>query len=238
MKKYFLPLFVFLFFINSFNIKAQSIKLGLRGGINIASLSFDPDISTALPGMSNSNRTAFLAGGIVQLDLAGPISLKIEPTYIQKGAIIEGNNIPFDISGQQIQIENLKISYKLGYLEIPILLRASIPLPQVKPYAEVGPAIGFNLSSSFTMDLTYGGQSISEDIDNKDNTSSTEFGLIFGAGIEYSVNPLVSFIVDGRYSLGLSDLSKGQTTADQQNGQNAKIKSSGIQITFGIMFGL
>lgn len=238
MKKSFLPLFVFLFLIYAFCINAQSIKLGVKGGINIASLSFDPDISTVLLGMSNSNRTVLLVGGIFQLGLVGPVSLQVEPTYIQKGANIEGNNIPFDVNGQQFQLDNLKVSYKLEYLEVPVLIRVNIPLPAIKPYAEVGPTIGFNLSSSFTTDITYSGQSMSEDTDNKDNTASTEFGLVFGAGVEYSIIPLVSIIFDGRYSLGLTDLSKGQTNTGQQQEQNSKIKSSGIQFTLGVLFGL
>jgi len=238
MKKSIFPFIVFYFFIHTLSINAQSVKLGVRGGINIANLSFDPEISTILPGMSNSNRTVFLVGGILQLDLAGPVSLVVEPTYIQKGVNVEGNNILFEIEGQQYQLNNLKVSYKLEYLEIPVLLKVNIPLPMVKPYAEVGPTIGLNLSSSFTTDITYAGQDMSEDTDNKDNTSSTEFGLAFGAGVEYSISPLVSFVIDGRYSLGLSDLSKDQANADQQQGQNPKIKSSGIQFTLGVLFGL
>lgn len=123
-------------------------------------------------------------------------------------------------------------------MEIPILLRVNIQLPMFKPYAEVGPTIGLNLSSSYTMELNYAGQSMSEDFNNKDNTSSTEFGLAFGAGVEYSIIPLISFVIDGRYSLGLSDLSKDQSTADQLQVQNPKIKSRGIQFTVGVMFGL
>ena len=103
MKKTFFPLVVFLLFIHTFCINAQSIKLGVRGGLNIANLSFDPEVSTVLPGMANCNRILFLAGGIFQLDLAGPVSFVVEPTYIQKGVNVEGNNISFDISGQQIQ---------------------------------------------------------------------------------------------------------------------------------------
>ncbi len=263
MKKTSLFLLLVFFIIHTINLNAQAVKLGIRGGINISDLSFDPDVNTIFPGMSKSGTTVFLAGGILQFSIAGPFSLLIEPTYINKGAKIEGNNVGFNISGglasayvkksagtegrnpafhinsrQAISIDKITVTYKLEYLEIPVLLHVNIPLPAIQPFVEAGPTVGFNLSSSYTTEFTYMGQSFSDNTNNKDNTASTEFGLIFGAGVEYNVIPLITLMFNGRYSLGLTELSKNQTSTDQQQTTNPKIKSTGIQFSVGILFGL
>jgi len=232
MKKMLLPALVVLLFFSSTTLAQLPIKLGARAGLNIANMSFDPDITTQIPGASKSSRAVFLVGGIFQLGFAGPIALEIEPTYIQKGTKAEGSNVV--ISG--VQLNNLTITYKLAYLEVPVLLRVYLPVPGIKPYAEAGPTIGFNLSSSYTTDYSYLGQSYSEDTDNKDNTKSVEFGLAFGAGVEFSVAPFTSLLVDARYSLGLTNTASDQSI--QPGEQSITVKTNGIQISAGVMFGL
>lgn len=236
MKKTILPLLIVLLFFSSTTLAQLPIKLGVRGGLNIANLSFDPDITASIPGSSKSSRTVFLVGGIFQLGFAGPFALEIEPTYIQKGAKVEGNNLVVNIGGLNYQVDKLTLTEKLSYLEIPILFRVYLPVPGIKPYAEAGPAIGFNMSSTLTTDVSVGGQSNSEDTDEKDNTSSVEFGLALGAGIEYSIAPFTSLVLDLRYSLGLTNTASNQST--QPGEQSQTVKTNGFQISAGLMFGL
>lgn len=235
MKKALLPAVVLLLFFSSITF-AQLPKLGVRAGLNIANMSFDPDITTQIPGASKSSRAVFLFGGIFQLGFAGPISLEIEPTYIQKGTKAEASNVIVYVDGQLVRLDNLSVTYKLSYLEIPVLMRVYLPVPGLKPYAEAGPTIGINLSSSYTTEYSYQGQSNSEDTDNKDNTKSVEFGLAFGAGVEFSVAPFTSLFLDARYSLGLTNTASEQAT--QPGEQSLTAKTNGIQISAGIIFGL
>ncbi len=227
MKRILLPAILILFILSSTTFAQLPIKLGGRVGLNIANLSFDPDVTATIPGASTSGRAVFLFGGVFQLGFAGPIALEVEPTYIQKGGKAEANNI--SING--IPVSSLKLTYKLSYLEIPILLRVNLPVPGIKPYAEAGPTIGFNMSSTVTTDFTANGQSGTNDTDDKDNTSSTEFGLAFGAGVEYGVAPFTSLVFDVRYALGLSNTQSNSTG-------NQSIKTNGIQLSVGVLFGL
>lgn len=217
MKKALLPGVVLVLFFSSTALAQLPFKLGVRGGLNIASLSWDP----ALPApVESSSRTGFKFGAMVELGFIPMFALQIEPMYVQKGGKI---NVP----GQEI-------TNKLTYLDIPILLKLKLPLPgPLTPYAFAGPSIGILLSAS--------SESGGEDTDIKDQLSSTDFALDFGAGAALDVAPLVSLMLDVRYSLGLSDIFND--TAKQQWTQETgiagqKVKTSGVQIVAGLMFGL
>ena len=74
----------------------------------------------------------------------------------------------------------------------------------------------------------------SSDIDSKDLISSINFSLDFGAGVSYKFNSTTSITLDGRYSLGLSNIlsDKGK----QSIGANTVVKTSGFQISGGVIF--
>jgi len=77
------------------------IKLGLQSGINQANLNFDPLLSD----YETSNRTGFMIGGIFNYEFTSVLSLQVEPTYIQKGALLDisivedGMNIEAEAEG-------------------------------------------------------------------------------------------------------------------------------------------
>lgn len=241
MKKFFLLILSLTLFFSINSIQAQThFGVGARAGLNLANTSYSPDVNSVVPGASQSGRTLFLVGGIFQLAFAGPLALEVEPTYIQKGTVLEGSNITF-LNAQNVEevFTNLKLTYKFSYIELPILLRVYIPVQGInlKPYAEAGPTVGFNLSSSYTADYTIQFQgSGSTNQDNSSNTSSVEFGLAFGAGLEYGVAPSTSIGLDIRYSLGLSDILTNQTAQPGQ--QTISEKTNGFQFTVFSMFAL
>ncbi len=69
----------------------------------------------------------------------------------------------------------------------------------------------------------------------KDQTSSINFALDFGAGAGFKVTPLTTILFDVRYSLGLANMlnDKGKQSTDLNS-----IKSTGFQILAGVLFGL
>lgn len=228
MKKNFIAALVLVLFFSESLFAQIPIKIGGRAGINLASASFDPDIPDVL---SKSNRTGFLIGGSLEFSVSGPISIQVEPMYIQKGVILEGSNVQVQTDQQIVTVPSYKQTSKVAFIEIPILVKIKLIPIGVKPYLIGGPFIGFNLSATQLLEAQ-GFES--QDLDVKDNTSSTDFGVLIGGGIEFPVAPLVSVLIDGRYSLGLTDLDK---SADQP-GVDSKAKSRGIQIVAGIMVGL
>ncbi len=207
------------------------ITVGVQGGLNIANASFDPDLTSDF---SKSSRTGLAISGVVEFQLAGPVAISLQPSYLQKGAKIEG---PFyvDQIGNPVQTTRTE---KLAMFEIPLLLKAKLPVGPARPYAFAGPTLGITLSATETDELkggyTFENGSSTQDTDVKSTTSSTDFGLMLGAGAEFSVAPMVSITVDGRYALGFTNLLTNQGNQQPQ----VTVKSNGIMILAGVLVGL
>jgi hypothetical protein len=217
MKKTLLPAVILLMFLSSTTFAQLPFKLGARVGLNIANLSFSPDLPSAV---DKSSRIGFKFGAAAELGFIPMFAVQIEPMYVMKGAKFSANGA--------------EETFKYSYLEIPILLKLKIPTPgPVTPYAFAGPNIGIFLSGT---DEYTGG---SEDL--KDFTSSVDFALDIGAGVSFDIAPFTSLLIDARYSLGLSNIfnDKGQLSWQQLTGQSSQsVKTTGIQIVAGVMFGL
>ncbi|MBI5727823.1 MAG: outer membrane beta-barrel protein [Ignavibacteriales bacterium] len=113
---------------------------------------------------------------------------------------------------------------KLNFIEFPALLKVRFPLTEVKPYLIGGPTLGISVSS--TVESTAGTQSATSDVSS--SVESIDFGLFFGAGLDFNVAPKIDLFTQGGYSLGLSNILKGNTTTT--------IKNYGIQLTAGVKF--
>ena len=226
MKKIFVLIFVAMLIVASSNIQAQTqVSFGARAGLNIANTSFDPDLPSQL---SKSSRTGFQFGGALEVGFAPMFALQIEPMFATGGTQISG---PLFSNG--FNSVNGKITYKLSFIEVPILLKVKVPVAgSVTPYAFLGPNVAFVMSSK---ELDEPDGYASNETDMKDQTSSINFSLDFGAGAGFNVAPLTTILFDVRYSLGLANMlsDKGK----QGTGYNS-IKTNGFQIVAGVMFGL
>lgn len=200
------------------------VKLGVMGGANFANLNGN-DVDGSQ--IDFSSRTGFGLGGVLDIRLSKDISLRFTPMYLQKGG--ELNDTDPDLGEETF-------AYKIGYLEVPALLKIDFGKSSVRPYLLAGPTIGFNLSSK----LDYSVPSFSEEIDAKDITESTDLALTFGAGASFPTGASVIF-VESRYALGLSDIAKeGVLTLmgeDLVSG-DADVQTRGFQLMAGMSFPL
>ncbi|MBV8326995.1 porin family protein [Chryseobacterium sp.] len=131
-----------------------------------------------------------------------------------------GVNIPTGIGNFSIQPEVNFISkgtrfknnfgtqtYNFNYVEIPVLAKYSFgPV-----YMNAGPSIGFLMEKNDRIKEAYG------------KTRSIDFGLQMGAGVAIPAGP-GKLIVDGRYNLGLNNIS---------NEQGVSVKNRGFAISLG-----
>jgi opacity protein-like surface antigen len=204
-------------------------SIGPRFGINLASISDDPEWPS---GYDEGGLLGFVFGASVEIGIAGPMYIDVQPSYIQKGQEVTG---PFIINTNQGQVQvQGTLKNKASYIQFPILAKFKFPAGPVKPYGFLGPNIGINMSA--TQEFEGGGQSIDQD---NENISSIDFGIDFGAGVEFGIAPMMSLLLDVRYSLGLTNLVDQQPQAQQgQQQQEVSAKASGIQIMIGAMFGL
>jgi len=174
----------------------QGMQLGLKAGVNFANVVGD-DVEGA------ESKTGFAGGLFFMYQFNKLFTIQPEAYYTMKGATDE----------QTLAGETAEVTLSLDYIEIPILFKVLIPIENspIRPSVFVGPYVGFN--STAKAKLEYMGQSVEDDIED---IKSTEFGLVFGAGLGFPVGTN-EVGVDFRYGLGLTTLDDSAENADIKN---------------------
>lgn len=207
------------------------VQLGLQTGANFGDVTLDP-----LPeGTETSMRTGFLFGGVLFYSFMPVLGVQFEPAYVQKGAKVD---ISFTEDGENIKIEQ---TASFNYIDLPIMLKASLGNGPVKPYLLAGASAAFLIGDAMaTLDkATVNGEDVTSMIpeDQKEDTletKSSDFSLIFGAGVIIPLG-MVNIFVEGQYNIGLSDINDETPLPGEPE---MTIKSKGIQAKVGVLFPL
>lgn len=205
MKKYFTLIFILLVFTS---FTSAQMQLGLKAGLNIANVGGDD--ADQLFDQSPDSRTGFNGGLFFIYQFNNLFAIQPEAYYTMKGATSDLMGVNFTL--------------KLDYIEIPLLFKVIIPAEGsgIKPSIFVGPSLGVNTGAKIKGE--YQGQSAELDIDSI--VTSTDFSLVFGAGIGYMIgnNELG---VDIRYNLGLT------TWDDESDPYDVKNNVLSFNVYFG-----
>lgn len=183
-------------FISSSTAQAQP-NIGVKGGVGFANMNgVDYEMDS---------RTGLAIGAYTNLALSNsPIVIQPELLYTQKGYAGTGT-----ISIGGAQVANADFTFKFDYIEVPVLGKASFDAggSSVLPYAFAGPYLGFNVNAEADIETNNG--SGTEDV--SDQVSSTDLGLVIGAGatVSNSIN------ISARYEAGLTETIDG---TDAKNG--------------------
>jgi hypothetical protein len=181
---------------------AKGMTFGVKAGLDLANLT-GSDVN------DSSIKTGIDVGGFMIYDISDIFAVEPELLFSMKGAKRDSASVTE--------------SWKINYIEIPILLKAKLPTDgKIKPCVFVGPGIGFLLSSKV---------SDGTETDLKDFTKSTNITLIAGLGVSYMMEKgALSF--EARYEVGLSTIAKTEI------GTAPDVKTSDIQILVGYGFAL
>lgn len=196
----------------------MKLAFGPKIGLVLANASFDPDLPS---GITKSTRTGFAGGAAFEMMFSNvPLGIEADLFYAMGGNVLEAT------------INNVKVTEtsKVDFIQIPILFKGKLPTNSiVTPYAFVGPALAF-VATAKTVDEATGFQTT--ETDTKDQTTSMDFQLLFGAGADFQIERKVNLTFDFRYGLGLTDMVKNPGVGDP------KIKTRGIYFLVGAMFTL
>jgi hypothetical protein len=166
---------------------AARFRFGITAGLNFANMSEIDD---------SDMRTGFVIGGHLVMPLGPTFAFQPEVLYSQKGA--KGTTVDEE-SGEEVDIE-----LKHDYLEIPLLLRMTVPTSGgVRPYLLLGPSIGLSMSCEIEGEAN--GVSVGIDCDELVEPSSVDVGAALGGGIEFPVGT-GAMSLGVRYTLGLSEV--------------------------------
>lgn len=160
-------------------------------------------------GVNFATLTGDTAGvnSIVGFNIGGFSEIKISDKFSIQPELL------YSIQGAKVDSEGTTVDFNLSYLNIPVMAKYYV---SPKFNLEIGPQIGFLTSAK--------GKTMGVSVDVKDFFKSTDFGLNFGAGYDFTSK----FSAGIRYNLGLSNI------AEDSGGES--VKNSVISISLGYKF--
>ena len=197
-----------------------SIRIGAEGGLAISSLKYTPEV------FAGSTRNGMVIGIVGEVSLNNILAIQISPRYMEKGKSLGTFTITGDAGPEALG--TYEAFEKLDYYEVSAIAVAKLPATLISPHAFVGACVG-HLASA-TVNLPSSTTQRSDDQDIKDRFESSDVCIDFGAGVEYQLSPLLGVRIDGRYSLGLTNIWKSDPTSIYESA-----KSNSIQITLGAL---
>lgn len=146
-----------------------------------------------------SSLIGFQIGGFAEFKISDKFAIQPELLFSTQGATVES--------------EGTEVDFNLSYLNIPIMAKY---YASPKFSIELGPQIGFLTSAK--------GKAMGVSVDVEEFFKSTDFGLNFGAGYDFTNK----FSAGVRYNLGLSNI------ADDSGGDS--VQNSVFSISLGYKF--
>ena len=189
---------------------AQERQIGLKAGVNVASLVFDEADSDSY----NDRRIGFAAGGFGVWPIGGPMAIQVEALFSQKGA-----NLSEDL-------DDFKASLELDYLDIPVLLRFQGPVfGSSRLHFFGGPSVSFRTAARNKATNTASQYDQGEIQNIEDDIEPFDFGIVAGGGVDIGRY----IVIDARYSWGLSTINKDTS-------EGVEIKNRLFSIMGGVRF--
>jgi hypothetical protein len=193
----------------------QGAALGLKGGLNVSTLSIE---DPAHPDLEIDSQTGLVLGAFLECGGESWFALQGEVNYSQNGA--------------KVRDQSSASSIDLDYVRVPVLIMARIGHKESTLYPIVysGPQLAFQLDCSVEADSGGGSQSYdcdSEELESPLETRNVEFGLVFGGGVEYLFGGF-KMELDARYNLGLTNMNGGTDASV------ASLKNRGWSFTVGL----
>lgn len=190
---------------------AQESQIGVKGGLNLSTLSIDNNNDKNL-------KAGFHAGVFTKIPLTESFAIQPELLYSMKGVKYNfDDNILADGSA----------NFNLNYLELPVKLVFNL---SEDFEIQFGPYVSYLMNANVDTDakvLGFWNISGKDELDRK-NYNALDYGLSVGLGFDF--NPL---IIGFNYNLGLNPVAKEDNLSRDILG---KAKNSVIQIYAGIKF--
>lgn len=208
MKKLIIP-FLAIFALGA---NAQSIKFGLKAGLNVSSLS---GTSAAM-----SSAYGVHAGGLVEFKILDKFAIQPEVLFSTQGAKSE------ETTNFGTGIENQTSNIHLAYINIPLMAKYFVVQGL---FVELGPQCSFLIDAKNKKEtITTIGTSVAT-ISETENIKKTlkDFDISANVGVGYDI--LNKVIVQARYSIGLSNINDTYSA-------NSNIKNGVLQVSVGYKF--
>ena len=180
---------------------AAQTKLGITGGLNLASVDVSSE-SDLVPDFESVTR--FSLGVSVTIPVSETWGLQLAGGYSQKGTM-------WALTEDGADFES---TLKMNYIELAALGMVHLPVSgeRVSAHLLAGPALALEASCGWTSQATFMGTDFeaSEDCDNGDvlDRSNFDLGLAGGGGIEIGLSDALGVSLGVLYTFGFLDMDK------------------------------
>ena len=164
---------------------AQSVQGGIKGGVSFSTLDGLREVLTDVSGVDVDQRTNWVFGGFVKINMGSFFAIQPEVLYVRKGAKAAATGLFTE-----------SVKFNLDYIDIPVLLRVQTGKSSGF-YVVGGPSFGINVAAE-----TDSSESGTEDISNEINNDT---GLVLGAGFD-----LAHILIEGRYTQSLTSIARDE----------------------------
>lgn len=222
-------LLIFALFTTLFTYSQNSkLKFGFQTGLNYSSYRGYTIPTSIYPVYSESPSLAYLGGVTMEYKIKEKLSLRVELNYERKSQ--KGNNtIEIRLSiDDPSQVYNFETKRNYDYLVLPLLLKYCFT-DQNTFYLNGGPFVGYLVQSKLTNNLDATGFNSPDSITTQDN-KRTDFGLSFGVGKKFEFSNTMTFNLEIRDNLGLTNTSK----IGVWNG--GTVKTNSLNLMVGLAF--
>ena len=182
---------------------SSPIGFGLKSGIDIAGQNY----KTVISDISVQPLIGFTGGLFVDVNFFDFLSLQTETNFTIKGhQEVDKNFSVYDSMSNFLGTTTDTLSFNFQYLEIPLLVKTPITLSSgLKGYLLTGPSLSILLNETTTLSQVANGNvpAFSESVDDTRYFPGTDWGLVFGGGVEF-----MNFLLDVRLDLGLDPASE------------------------------
>ena len=161
-------------------VAAQGVEVGIRAGVNVATLANDVDGR----GAASDPRLGIVAGAFVTWPMLSWLQLQPEVLYSSKGGKVDEPGIDARVV--------------LDYVDIPLLARFSPgAFGTTRFYVVGGPAFAVRVRARTR--TVFSGST--EDMDISEDVERTDLGIVIGGGFDRG-----RLVLDARYTYGLRDV--------------------------------
>jgi Outer membrane protein beta-barrel domain len=169
---------VLLLLVTGTPARAQGFTWGLKGGINLATLSSDEE-----PSPDNQIMVGLVGGGYINWRIGGRLDFQPEVLVGEQGSALGS-----DLADAKI---------KLDYVTVPLLVRYRLSSSSGGLAVYGGPSLAVKFRARASAE--FGGDTVTTDI--SDQIETMDYGVAVGAMYETG-----RYSIDGRYTFGLGNI--------------------------------
>ncbi|MBB4802331.1 opacity protein-like surface antigen [Flavobacterium nitrogenifigens] len=199
----------------SLTAQTEKVKLGVKAGLNISSLTFDENE------LNSSNKNGFTVGLMAEIPLTKNFFVQPELLYSQQG-------MKLSYSDAEVENSHYKSTLSLNYLNVPVMLKYYV----LKGLSvQAGPQVGILLKANNKYQDNFLGYDNHEKMDLKDYSNGVDASVNFGLGYQFKNK----FYADVRYNMSYTDVFK-EVTSNTNYSINSDMKNRIFQVTVGYFF--